>query len=495
MQGGIPLDDRKEKRNGADPANEGQALHDELEDLAKVFQEELDRAKAEAAEVAENGVEDPEILIQGLEDIPSSANTKSSTEEVIPGDELCECCEEHHRGTAKNPDSPYCEACDAALRHYPFEFLNVLLVLIVLAVVFYGGYVFAGHMPAFVAAAKADNAVREHQMYTALDAYSTAAAQMQSDKINGELVYKRQAMALYQIGYVSEMESAADHINAWEMQLPHFRTLKKALDDAEDLSVTLQAVSALVDPYSTMAASEIPYEEILGQLDALKTAEVTTDTQAESTGTSSGYRAQATQYNGAIISLYKYLIALMCEKDLETQIGFAEEIQQDYPQHVWLYGRLLSELYAKAGRDIEPICTALTEMNSEDDSVSQARAIALRRQGDYDASIALCEERIAAGSDMTYELYRQESLCYLLMGDYQQAYAAANSAFQSTSPSIQLCNTLALAALAAGQDDAFAEVKDLLEFNDLSVSTEVTGYQNGTLTIENILLEGDYDIT
>lgn len=489
------MDDRKEKTNGAELESDGQALHDELEDLAKVFQEELDRAKAEAAEVAENGVEDPEILIQELEDIPSSVNTRSATEEVIPRDELCECCEEQHRGTAQNPNSPYCEACDAALRHYPFEFLNVLLVLIVLALVFCGGYVFADHTATFVAAVKADDYVKEHQMYTALDAYSTAVTQMQSDKINGELVYKRQALMMYQIGFVSDMESASSSIKAWEMQMPHFRSLKKALDDSANILVTAQKASALVDAYSTTQASEIPYDDVLSQLDALKTAEVTTDAQAESTGTSSGYQAKASQQNNAMLAFYKYCLALYCEKDLETQIGFVEEIQREGPQYVWLYGPLLGELYAKSGRDIEPICAMITEANAEDDSVSQARVIALRRQGDYDAAIALCDERINAGSDMTYELYRQECLCYLLKGDYQKAYTAANSAFQSTSPSIQLCNTLALAALAAGQDSAFTEVKELLEYNGFTLATEVTGYQNGTLTIENIFTEGDYDIS
>ena len=83
------MDERKEK-DGALPeaeqtASESQALHDELEDLAKVFQEELDRAKAEAREVAENGVEEPEILIQGLEDIAERpAHRESVSEERVP---------------------------------------------------------------------------------------------------------------------------------------------------------------------------------------------------------------------------------------------------------------------------------------------------------------------------------------------------------------------------------------------------------------------------
>ena len=65
------MDDQKEKKNAtpdseAEPnaaQSEEQTIHDEMEDLAKVFQEELDRAKAEAAEVANTVPEEPEILI------------------------------------------------------------------------------------------------------------------------------------------------------------------------------------------------------------------------------------------------------------------------------------------------------------------------------------------------------------------------------------------------------------------------------------------------
>ena len=63
-----------------------------MEDLAKVFQEELDRAKAEAAEVANTVPEEPEILIQGLDDLPNPAEEKAEDEEEEGERPLCACC-------------------------------------------------------------------------------------------------------------------------------------------------------------------------------------------------------------------------------------------------------------------------------------------------------------------------------------------------------------------------------------------------------------------
>ena len=83
------MDDQKEKKNAAPESNaepnaaqsEEQAIHDEMEDLAKVFQEELNRAKAEAAEVANTVPEEPEILIQVLDDLPAPTEEPAEDEE------------------------------------------------------------------------------------------------------------------------------------------------------------------------------------------------------------------------------------------------------------------------------------------------------------------------------------------------------------------------------------------------------------------------------
>lgn len=505
------MDDQKEKKNAtpeseAEPnaaQSEEQAIHDEMEDLAKVFQEELDRAKAEAAEVANTVPEEPEILIQGLDDLPNPAEEKAEDEEEEGERPLCACCEEHPAGTRENPDSPYCETCDTGLRHYPFDFVNILLVLAVLVFTFYGCYVFAGHTQVFTEVHKADSLAKQNKLYSALDAYSTAANTMVNQHINGELVYKREILVAYRLGGINMMQEPAENIKFWEMALPHFRSLRLALDEAESFLATVDAANAILAPYDTAKAEDIPYDDLIAQLDALKdeavtetTTEGVTDLQEETTTTeAAGYTPKASKYNAAMLAFFKYQTALICEKDMATQLQFAEEIREYGEEYPWLYGAILGDLYARSGKDVEPICKILEADNVEDDTPALLRAIAKRMNGDYDGAIALCEEKLEAQSSLSSEFYRQEGLCYLLKGDYDTAYSQVNAGFQnSTYPSMQYCNTLALCAAAAGQTDAYNEVDELFQSSGYTISTEVANYKNGTATLESILLEGDYDV-
>lgn len=493
------MDEQKKKSAGAPDADaevDNKALHEELEDLAKVFQEELNNAKADAQ--AEDTAAASEFLIQELDDMPKAAQDDLPQEEIEP-EALCECCGEQRRGTAKNPDSAFCEECDDGLRHYPFEWVNIILALAAVAFVFFGGYVFADHTPVFVAAKEADALVQEKKMDSALDAYAKAANLMIDNHINGELVYKREILVAYTVGYVNSLSEPAANIHGFEMSLPHFRSLKKALDDAENFMAAAQAVSNIISPYGYTAAADIPYDDLIAEIDKLKTATVTTtqaaDGEEEATTTAiNTYKTSATQYHPGMLAFYKYYVALMCEKDIQTQLTWLEEVRKEAPEHPWLYAAALGELYAKTGGDVESMCTLISDINAEDGTPTQLRALRLRVQGDYDASIALCEEGIAAGSEVSVELYRQESLCYLGKGDPQKAYEQANAAYQSGSLSVQLCQTLALCASAAGQDAAYTEIEELLTTNGYSVSAEVTGYRNGTLTLQQILTEGDYDV-
>ena len=196
-----------------------------------------------------------------------------------------------------------------------------------------------------------------------------------------------------------------------------------------------------------------------------------------------------------MLAFFKYQTALICEKDMATQLQFAEEIREYGEEYPWLYGAILGDLYARSGKDVEPICKILEADNAEDDTPALLRAIAKRMNGDYDGAIALCEEKLEAQSSLSSEFYRQEGLCYLLKGDYDTAYSQVNAGFQnSTYPSMQYCNTLALCAAAAGQTDAYNEVDELFQSSGYTISTEVANYKNGTATLESILLEGDYDV-
>ena len=125
---------------------------------------------------------------------------------------------------------------------------------------------------------KADSLAKQNKLYSALDAYSTAANTMVNQHINGELVYKREILVAYRLGGINMMQEPAENIKSWEMALPHFRSLRLALDEAESFLATVDAANAILAPYDTAKAEDIPYDDLIAQLDALKDEAVTETT-------------------------------------------------------------------------------------------------------------------------------------------------------------------------------------------------------------------------
>lgn len=477
----------KEKKLSStfDPNTE--EIKDEMEALAAVFQQELDKTKVES-EAAE-----PEILIQDLEDFSEDPADNEEDSASLTEDELCDCCGEKRRGTEQNPDSAYCADCEDGLRHYPFEFLNIFFVLAILAVVFYSGYVFADHLPTYIDVQKADALISENKISEALGAYATAANTMVSEGVNGELVYQREIQLAFSLGYMEDLEALAGNIRSWELKLPHFRKTKAALTEAKNILYTAQAAYAILNEYDTENTANLPFDEIIGRLTALETAAVEQTTAAAG---ATAADVQPTQYSKAMLDFYKYYIALLCNKDNGIQIGYLEQVWKENPEYVWLYGSVLGNLYAKTGRDVTEITQLIREKTADDASADLLVVIANRIKGDYDGVIAQCEALAAKKSseDIVYELYRQEALCYLAKGDYASAYTKASEAYSKYAYSVEVIDTLALCAAVQGNEDVYNEMSKILTDNGFELAEDVRNYKAGSITLDDILLKGDYDV-
>ncbi len=494
------MDEQKEKTQGGALDEEtlkelenAKALHDEMEELAAVFQEELDRTKQEAME---GTLEKPQEASEEISEEKASEEAQGEEESTdIPEDCLCDCCGTNRRGTKENPDSLYCEECEAGLRHYPFDLLNIILVLAALVLVFYGGFVFANHAKTYAAVLKADQLLSENKLYSALDSYSAAANTMINEHINGELVYKRELLTLYKLGGMNLLPETQNKIKPFEFKLPHFRALRLAIDDAEGYMATAAAGNGIVAPYEAKKPEEIPYDQLIADLEALKSQ---TPEDLEREEIEGGYIPATPSYRPAMIAFYKYYVALLCEKDVETQLQFAEEIREADPNAIWIYGSVLGDLYAKSGKDVEPICKQLEDLNAEDDTPALLRVASKRIAKNPEEAIQLAEEQIKAGSNMSPEFLRQQALCYLALEDYENAFQKANAAFEMAfsngEPSVQLCDTYALCAAAAQKDKEYADVEKIFKESHMTVSSEVQEFRNGTRTLASILEEGDCDL-
>ena len=482
--------DKKDKDLGeVFPEQSDEALKKELEELKETFQQELDKATAQAtAANAEAAADEPE---------------KDEEEEELSEDMLCECCGENKRGTKNNSDSHFCPECDKALRHYPFDFLNIIIMIIVIGFSFYACYVFAGNANVYVDALNAQKAEKENMLYTANSDYSTLLETMNDKSIRGEMVYKRAILNLSKIGGYQDMEQYNTSFKNWELNFPHFKSVANAFEDKNAFERTRDACYEIIYsniPENATEPSEVPYDTIITQLEALENQPlepVTYSEQDVSDGlvtTTAAYSIEAETYSKAMISYFKFYTAAISEQPAETQISFLEEIKNDYPEMTWLYGPMLGDLYVKAQKDVTDYCAFLKEVNAEDAYADVAMATSLRIQGKYEESLALCKQKVSENDDYTFEYYRQSALSCLALGEYDNACAAAKSAYENYNYSIQVLDTLALCYAAAGNEDGYSEVEQIFAQNGMTVSDEVKDYKDGKITLDNIIKEGDFDV-
>ena len=362
---------------------------------------------------------------------------------------------------------------------------------------------FAGNANVYVDALNAQKAEKENMLYTANSDYSTLLETMNDKSIRGEMVYKRAILNLSKIGGYQDMEEYTESFKTWELRLPHFKSVANAFEEKNAFERTRDTCYEIIYsniPEDAMEPSEVPYDTIITQLEALETQSLEPVTYSEedvSDGlvtTTAAYSIEADAYSKAMISYFKFYTAAISEQPADTQIGFLEEIKNDYPEMTWLYGPMLGDLYVKAQKDVTDYCAFLKEVNAEDSYADVAMATSLRIQGNYEDSLLLCKQKVSENDDYTFEYYRQSALSCLALGEYETACTAAKSAYDEYNYSIQVLDTLALCYAAAGNEDGYGEVEQIFAQSGMTVSDEVKDYKDGKITLDNIIKEGDFDV-
>ena len=127
-------------KNGGQPENND--YREEMEELARIFKEELDKAVQDAEDAAQ--IDDLDTMeVEGYNPKELSLDESKKPAAPLSEDMLCECCGERPRGTKKNPDSVFCEDCEAILEKYPYDWKGILAIVVVLGIVISAFILFA----------------------------------------------------------------------------------------------------------------------------------------------------------------------------------------------------------------------------------------------------------------------------------------------------------------------------------------------------------------
>ena len=269
---------------------------------------------------------------------------------------------------------------------------------------------------------------------------------------------------------------------------------------------------SILQNYINSDAKDIPYDELIEKLEALRGQEGVDD---------------------KYIDYYKCFVAMQADKSIDVQLGFLLKMEKEYPEGLMIYGPTITDYYYRSGDYAKAIeyadkliaknrnyysayeqkVTALLAKGDVDgaakvcdalDTAENAAGVAsgdytsysLRANlywytGKYDEAIKVCEEGLeASGGDS--DIYRNEAIAYMLKGDYKKANECGKAAYQFSMNygdlTLDILNTAALAAGLAKDDETYKSMQDYLKTYNYEVSSVVTDCLAGKKTVEQVFI-------
>ncbi len=506
------MDENKEKLSGGNSGNPDD-YREEMEDLAKVFQEELAKAKQEAENTAEE--------IEGLEIDGYNPQTVTLGEKTKPisDDMLCEYCGEKIRGTEKNPDSPYCEECEATLEKYPYDYRGIIVAILTACVTVAAIFFFAINVPVFSSMKQGDKAVKDGNLYTAVNKYMNAAEyaeNVSSDKTYFN-IYKKESLTHYKLTNMNSAIIAIDeNIPDAVLNLLTFKDLDGILDEMERMQATAMVAQNYIGKYAEV--NEETYDKIIADLDALSGKKVYIKGTEYHDETEKDFTPEGTEIeyicDEAWLCMYKYAAAEEMKKDDKIIAGYLQECADSSEYMKTLVSALLASTYVKMGEydKAEALANELKEINNELADWRMVMSMIYRvRDKDYAAAQQICDEGLKVLTGLPdgesyvmqygYILHIQQALNSIMQDDLESAYEAATTAYDNLSMTggltIQTRDLYALLAYATGDMEAFnALEKEIESYGDDSIAftSDVTDFKAGKITLKEIVESGRFDV-
>lgn len=499
--------DEEKKLNNPDE----QDYRGEMDELVRIFKEELSKAQEDAEEMDDFDVDT--IEIEGYD--PKSVSLDEKRRVVVDFDNNCECCGERPRGTKKNPNSVFCEECEAILEKYPYDWKGIVSVIAILGVLILGVINFAIDTPAFSYMKSGDKNLKANKLYSAVSDYDMAEACIEEelrDSYKG--VYAKQIIAGYRAGRMEGVMNGLPHFDASVLTSLFFKEVEEIGEEEALKQATIVIINQHLEKYDANQ-----YDEIIAELDSLSGKKIyekigmyydETNTEYEPDGTEWGYICDESWLN-----LYKYAAAQSNGKDKAVIIEYLEKAMDgtEYIDRFW------ATMLASAYMDIEQYdkAEALAEkvktMNAESSEDNLIMAMIYRyRDKNYQRAVDTCVNglnSLAALDDgynlvaqLGYTLSMQKTLNLIMLGKYTEAYESAEEcctyqmdAFEQVDyQSRDIWAILALATKNIEQYNEFeTEIKNAGE-DGVPFSQDVTDYKDGKITLEEIVMSGRYDL-
>lgn len=198
---------------------------------------------------------------------------------------------------------------------------------------------------------------------------------------------------------------------------------------------------------------------------------------------------------------YYLSFAWECE-DYDALVKVANEVLKVNPANEGAYF-YLTKTYSQLEEwdKASAICEDLLKYNPDSLDYYTLKAEVLRRTGDYSAAVDICKKGLKIGEDS--EIYRQESIAYMLNEEKDKALEIAKAAYESAyaasysggTISLEVLNTTALISYLCDEEKTlYNEIIDMLETEGYELEDSVKSVIKGDTTFEDLFTTGKGDI-
>lgn len=499
-----------------------------------------------------NAVKDEEKTEDTESDETSEEVLTEETEEKEKDDDD-DCCIVCGKSRKDSPSELYCKDCHEKFLRTDYGVGHIILAFVMVLVAVVGYFVCASTLPLVPKIAKAEKLVAEKRYEDAMnictemdDDVSTVNSGINAifASINTNNHADKAWLKKGRAADIIALESYANVVTVMDsnfislveqtfvdkndkfdhklLENPKYDKIRKTYDfDNELYSLGNEYGEALRDFYTYDDNSEIviDYDKAMKYLDSLEVK-----TQAE--------KCMQNYYRSAIIvytekgedNLFKYLDELMETagefdymfspyyidaanrvKDYDKIIEVAKKSIDKNANDTYSYYYLINACFAK--NDLDSADKYLENMkngNPETIDYYVLKSQIYRRQGKFEDAISICTEGIT--KEEHSELYRQQSIAYMLLDNTAKAAETAKQAYdvemlnvnanQEESLSLDVVNTTALIMFLCNgaEDETYKSIMSIFEEQGMELDEKVQLCIKGEIEFSDIFMKGDFDL-
>ncbi len=216
-----------------------------------------------------------------------------------------------------------------------------------------------------------------------------------------------------------------------------------------------------------------------------------------------GYFEKAYQAAGEFNYMFtsSYMALLWEYEDYDRLVELSEEaVKRNVNDTSAYYYAIKSAIISGDFDAADERCEEMKKTNPDGLDYYGVKAEILRRQGKFEECVEICKKGIAIGSDA--EIYRQQSIAYMLLDDKESALEASKQAYDITiqnayagsQVSLEVLNTTALIACICEDSEIYEEIIAIFEQQSMTLEESVQNCIKGDVTFEELFMEGTGDI-